>query len=107
MVFNAVLDASVLYPLPLRDTLLRVAEAGLYEPCWSERILEEATPPRWPAMLRSSSRSTFETSRPQPASHSESSRFTPAPSCSIYTASVLTPSTKPSSGKSRFSPDHP
>ena len=50
MVFNAVLDASVLYPLPsvlyplpLRDTLLRVAEAGLYEPCWSERILEEAT----------------------------------------------------------------
>jgi predicted nucleic acid-binding protein len=43
MVFSAVLDASVLYPLPLRDTLLRVAEAGLYEPYWSKRILEEAT----------------------------------------------------------------
>jgi hypothetical protein len=31
----------VLYPLPLRDTLLRVAETGLYEPRWSERILDE------------------------------------------------------------------
>jgi hypothetical protein len=25
-------DASVLYPLPLRDTLLRVAEIELYDP---------------------------------------------------------------------------
>lgn len=39
----AVLDASVLYPLPLRDTLLRAAQVGIYEPCWSERILEEVT----------------------------------------------------------------
>lgn len=41
MAFVAVLDASVLYPLPLRDTLLRVADAELYDACWSERILEE------------------------------------------------------------------
>ncbi len=41
MAFTAVLDASVLYPLPLRDTLLRLAEAELYDPCWSEQILDE------------------------------------------------------------------
>jgi predicted nucleic acid-binding protein len=41
MPFAAVLDASVLYPLPLRDTLLRIAETELYDPYWSERILEE------------------------------------------------------------------
>jgi hypothetical protein len=31
MPFAAVLDASVLYPLPLRDTLLRIAETELYD----------------------------------------------------------------------------
>lgn len=31
----------MLYPLPLRDTLLRIAAAELYIPCWSERILDE------------------------------------------------------------------
>lgn len=41
MPFAAVLDASVLYPLPLRDTLLRVAETELYDPYWSGRILDE------------------------------------------------------------------
>jgi len=41
MALVAILDASVLYPLPLRDTLLRIAETGLYHPCWSERILDE------------------------------------------------------------------
>lgn len=41
MPFAAVLDASVLYPLPLRDTLLRVAETELYDPYWSARILDE------------------------------------------------------------------
>jgi hypothetical protein len=41
MAFVAVLDASVLYPLPLRDTLLRVAETELYDSYWSERILDE------------------------------------------------------------------
>jgi len=41
MTFAAVLDASVLYPLPLRDTLLRVAETELYDAYWSEPILDE------------------------------------------------------------------
>lgn len=41
MAITAVLDASVLYPLPLRDTLLRAAQVGMYDPCWSERILGE------------------------------------------------------------------
>jgi predicted nucleic acid-binding protein len=41
MPFAAVLDACVLYPLPLRDTLLRVAEIELYDAYWSERILDE------------------------------------------------------------------
>lgn len=36
-----VLDACVLYPLPLRDTLLRCAEENLYEVRWSRRILDE------------------------------------------------------------------
>ena len=37
----AVLDANVLYPAPLRDLLLRLAEQGLYRPRWSAQILEE------------------------------------------------------------------
>jgi predicted nucleic acid-binding protein len=41
MPFNAVLDANVLYPFSLRDTLLRLAELELYTPLWSARILEE------------------------------------------------------------------
>lgn len=41
MAFVALLDANVLYPAALRDTLLRMAEAGFYRPLWSERILEE------------------------------------------------------------------
>jgi predicted nucleic acid-binding protein len=58
---TAALDASVLYPLPLRDTLLRAAQVGVYDPCWSERILDEvarnlvanraATAPQAAAML--------------------------------------------------------
>ncbi|PPB81659.1 putative nucleic acid-binding protein [Albidovulum inexpectatum] len=38
---RAVLDACVLYPTVLREILIGVAQAGLYQPLWSERILEE------------------------------------------------------------------
>ena len=37
----AVLDANVLYPMTLRDTLLRAAEVDLYQPRWSTPILDE------------------------------------------------------------------
>jgi len=37
----AVLDACVLVPHPLFDTLLRVADAGLFRPLWSDQILIE------------------------------------------------------------------
>jgi hypothetical protein len=40
--YGAVLDACVLVPIALADTLLRVAEKGLYRPLWSARILAEA-----------------------------------------------------------------
>ncbi len=39
----AVLDANVLYPFTLRDTLLRAAAAGLFQVRWSDKILDEAT----------------------------------------------------------------
>lgn len=35
------LDACVLVPIALTDTLLRSAEAGLYRPLWSQQILDE------------------------------------------------------------------
>lgn len=35
------LDACVLFPTVLREILLGLARAGLYEPVWSDRILEE------------------------------------------------------------------
>ena len=38
----AVLDANVLFPMALRDTLLRLAEEGCYRAHWSAEILEEA-----------------------------------------------------------------
>lgn len=41
--FATLLDACVLYPFTLRDTLLRCAERDLYQPYWSHLILEEAT----------------------------------------------------------------
>ncbi len=39
--FPVVLDACVLYPRALRDTLLRAAERNLYTPYWSAMILDE------------------------------------------------------------------
>jgi predicted nucleic acid-binding protein len=40
--YAVVLDACVLVPVVLADTLLRTAEKGLYQPLWSSRILDEA-----------------------------------------------------------------
>lgn len=39
--FKATLDACVLYPAPLRDLLLWLADAQLYKPFWSEEINHE------------------------------------------------------------------
>ncbi|WP_017716069.1 PIN domain-containing protein [Kamptonema formosum] len=39
---GVVLDACVLFPMYLRDVLLCTAEAGLYIPYWSQKILDEA-----------------------------------------------------------------
>lgn len=41
-IFRVVLDANVLFPFSLRDTLLRAADAGYYQLYWSEEILAEA-----------------------------------------------------------------
>ena len=41
-IFPVILDSCVLYPMYLRDTLLCAAEAGLYQPYWTEEILEGA-----------------------------------------------------------------
>lgn len=41
MPFPVLLDACVLVPYSLCDLLLRLAEANLYRPLWSEQILDE------------------------------------------------------------------
>jgi predicted nucleic acid-binding protein len=41
--YAVVLDACVLVPVALVDTLLRIAERDLYRPLWSDRIFAEAT----------------------------------------------------------------
>ena len=46
--FTAFLDACVLVPVALSDTLLRTAEHGLFRPSWSPRVLAEVRQ----AMLR-------------------------------------------------------
>ena len=40
--FPVVLDSCVLYPMYLRDTLLRAAEVGVYRVHWSQEILDGA-----------------------------------------------------------------
>ena len=40
---RAFLDACVLVPTALRGILLRMAEAGAFEPVWSERVFDEWT----------------------------------------------------------------
>lgn len=42
-VFPVVLDSCVLYPMHLRDILLRLADIGLYRVHWSQEILDGAT----------------------------------------------------------------
>ena len=39
--FTALLDACVIYPAPIRDLLLNLAEQELYNPVWTKEILEE------------------------------------------------------------------
>ena len=41
--FIVVLDANVLFPFTLRDTLLRAAAVGFYQVRWSSQILDEVT----------------------------------------------------------------
>ncbi|SNT74622.1 RSP_2648 family PIN domain-containing protein [Paracoccus seriniphilus] len=38
---RAVLDANVLFPTVLREILIEVATGGLFQPVWSQRILDE------------------------------------------------------------------
>jgi len=38
-----VLDANILFPLYLRELLLRIASQGTFSPIWSQAILDEAT----------------------------------------------------------------
>ena len=41
MAFVVLYDANVLYPSTLRDLLIRIAQAGLVQAKWSDRILDE------------------------------------------------------------------
>lgn len=41
--FTAVYDACVLYPAPLRDLLIRLAQTGTFRARWSDRIHQEWT----------------------------------------------------------------
>jgi predicted nucleic acid-binding protein len=39
--FVVVYDACVLYPMPLADSLIRLAQTGVFRACWSDDILDE------------------------------------------------------------------
>lgn len=41
--FAVFLDACVLVPVALTDTLLRLADRGLFRPLWSQQVLDEPT----------------------------------------------------------------
>ena len=41
MAFVVIYDACVLYPAPLRDLLVRVAQAGIVRARWTSDILDE------------------------------------------------------------------
>lgn len=41
--FKVVVDANILYPFTLRDTILRAASKGLFQIYWSAQILDELT----------------------------------------------------------------
>ncbi|WP_363259472.1 PIN domain-containing protein [Hamadaea sp.] len=41
MTLSVLLDTCVLFPMYLRDSLLRLAAADLYRPHWSPQILDE------------------------------------------------------------------
>ncbi len=41
--FVAILDACVLYPAPIRDLLLNLADVGLFIPKWSDQIHDKRT----------------------------------------------------------------
>lgn len=41
MAFVVIYDACVLYPAPLRDLLVRVAQAGVVRAGWTTEILDE------------------------------------------------------------------
>jgi hypothetical protein len=38
---RVLIDACVLYPTVMREVVLGAAKLGLFEPCWSDRVLEE------------------------------------------------------------------
>lgn len=86
MAFAVVLDACVLYPLPLRDTLLRCAEQDLYEVRWSRRILDEvvrnlveddrATPEQAAKLINAMQHAFEDAEIPAPAIVSLESRMT-------------------------------
>jgi len=71
--YAVVLDACVLVPVALADTLLRLAERDLYRPLWSDRIFAEAAeaaveihpdiPPRQIAKRFATMDETFEDAR--------------------------------------------
>ena len=41
MAFIVIYDSCVLYPAPIRDLLIRIAQAGIVRARWSDRILDE------------------------------------------------------------------